>query len=257
MATSKGLWLYDVKILEKVKTLQNHKGEVNALAFSPNSQLLVSVGADKTSVVYNIANGMLHKRNTFPIESLLAITFVSLEILRGANEAGNILEWKSRSGEVISNNNLAPLNKIQHSNSLGKRIIKMHSRTAAAFSVDGEILARSGMFAEAGEGLSGIEEVYVRVFMCGTTKKNILHFSMLEEPKYPITAMAFLTKTNTCIAVGKDSGEIVFLDSEIKKVLKPRLAHKDVNALAFSPDGTLASGSKDGTVLIWENPMSK
>ena len=273
VATSKGLYLYDVMTLKKVETLMGHEGGVNALAFSPDGKLFVSVGADKTAQVYNVDNGKLRKRNAFSIGVVLAIEFVDSGKLRGATAEGDIPEWNANTGNVISlNNEIFVLKRIDTIN----RIIKTHSRTAAAFSVDGEWIARAGKFAEGGKGLAGIEDVYIRVFPADirvamrNTKKNILHFSMnpkdQEDPKYPITALAFAShKNNTVIAIGNESGKIAFLDIEDKKVLKPHLEHKEVNALAFSSTGPLASegkhgpipiwfasGSKDGTILIWE-----
>lgn len=264
VATSQGLWLYDARTLKRIKTFAYHIGGVNALAFSLNGKSLVSVGLDNTIQVWHVDNGELRKRNAFSINSILAITFDGSEILRGATAAGDIPEWNASTGKVISSNNrIGVLNRSYNINGT----IKMDSRTAAAFSADGQILARAGKFGEIGKGLIGIEDVYIRTLptdifvLMQNIRKNILHFSMKPKdpakPNYPITALAFSPQKNHLIAIGSESGKIGFLDIEAKKVLGPRLEHKGVNALAFAKDGTLASGSKDSTVLIWKNPTSK
>ncbi len=60
------------------------------------------------------------------------------------------------------------------------------------------------------------------------------------------------------LATGSADKTIQLIDIKEPKLLRTLDKHtSEVTALAYAKDGTLASGSKDGTVLIWENPMSK
>jgi WD40 repeat protein len=53
------------------------------------------------------------------------------------------------------------------------------------------------------------------------------------------------------------AGEVILRDARNGEILQTLEGHSDADRLAFSPDGkTLASGSADGTVILWKNPLA-
>ena len=55
------------------------------------------------------------------------------------------------------------------------------------------------------------------------------------------------------LAVGDDVNRIRLIDVDTGRVLNTLRGHTDdVGGVAFSPDGTLASGSADGTIRLWD-----
>ncbi|MBZ0316694.1 MAG: hypothetical protein K8L91_09765, partial [Anaerolineae bacterium] len=97
---------------------------------------------------------------------------------------------------------------------------------------------------------AGGSDGYVRVFEIGTEATQIAEYAL------PTSAeISALAVHDTVLVVGQSDGGLTWLNSADGTVLHsvPN-AHKDgVTALAFAPDGTLASGGADGLTHLWQS----
>ena len=55
------------------------------------------------------------------------------------------------------------------------------------------------------------------------------------------------------LAIGDDENRVKLIDVDMERVLNTLKGHTgEVRSVAFSPEGTLASGSADGTIRLWD-----
>lgn len=97
---------------------------------------------------------------------------------------------------------------------------------------------------------AGGSDGYVRIFEIGTEATQIAEYAL------PTSAeISALAVHETVLAVGQSDGGLTWLNSADGTVLHHvPSAHKDgVTALAFAPDGTLASGGADGLTQLWQS----
>lgn len=97
---------------------------------------------------------------------------------------------------------------------------------------------------------AGGSDGYVRVFAIGTETTQIAEYAL------PTSAeISALAVDETLLVVGQSDGGLTWLNSADGTVLSNvPAAHRDgVTALAFAPDGTLASGGADGLTHLWQS----
>ena len=212
---------------KSAKEIGGHKlanlGRVLAVAFTPDSQMLLSGGKDQTIFFWDVKSGG-QWGDPIKLNREIRAIAVSPDTDRAmfaiGNDQGRIELWNWNSRQQITSFVAHPRNS---------------SINSLAFSPDGQIL------------VSGGDDCMV----------NIWYVYRNESPKIgqhagKVRTVAF-SPDGKLVASGDDSGLIKVWDVEtMENVILPK-QHGAVTSLAFSPDGkTLASGSKDKTVRLWE-----
>ncbi|RKU13179.1 hypothetical protein C6501_09630 [Candidatus Poribacteria bacterium] len=124
--------------------------------------------------------------------------------------------------------------------------------STVVFSLDGTKFAMARVRVIASDGSNRYQNIINNII-------NIVNGGTIniKDAKFPVATMAF-SPNGSYLATGSADKTIQLIDIKKRKSIRTLNKHTDaVTALAFSKDGTLASGSKDGTVLIWKNLTSK
>lgn len=165
----------------------------------------------------------------------------------GNREGGPLVEWNLKTVTGVKSH--LPIIKIFEDTSLvtGK-FFRMGSPvfTNTVFSHDGTKLARAKAIQVIRSDDSGLSIIYesIKVFV---NSHNI--GGKLEAP---VTAMAFSLRDDI-LAIGSEDMKLHLWNAATGKYLPILEGHTEkITALTFSRNGTLASGSQDGTVLIWK-----
>lgn len=196
-------------------------GRVLGVAFTPDSEMLLSGGKDSTIFFWDVKSGGQWGNPIDFGKEIRAIAVSPNEddsIFAIGDGQGRIEFWNWKSRKKIKSFVADTRNSI---NSL-------------AFSPDGKIL------------VSGGDDFSIKLWdVYRAEELNLGRHSAI------VRTVAF-SPDGKLIASGDDSGIIKIWDVEtMENVILPR-HDKAVTSLAFSPDGkTLASGSKDKTVRLW------
>ncbi len=249
VGTDVGVWLYDVQDGTETALFSDHVGQVNALAFSQDGNLLASGGFNNPAIeVWKLDN----KSNYATIElnqptiTLSALAFYG-RILVGYSSR-EVIYWKVEDSRALSKidfaadfltvvfsrdgSNLAAIDKEEKIRLFDTRISSQYAMLpghrggrdsdihALAFSPDNSML------------LSGGEDRTVLIW----DVQDQVRMKTLRGHNAWVTAVAWSEDGKTVA-----SGDAVAFSTE------------RVKSLVFSHDGTtLASGSNDGTVLLWD-----
>lgn len=222
--------LWNIEEKKEHKEIHGHKNiefsRIIPIAFTPDSEILISGSQDKTIFFWDVKTG--GKRGQ-PIENFVSeIRAIAVSpdeysyIFAIGDSEGKIQSYNWNSGKKIKS-------FLAHSSSNGLPI------NSLAFSPDGKIL------------VSGGDDFSIKLWDVDSGKE-------LKSGKHSarVRTVAF-SPDGKLIASGDDSGIIKIWDVKtMENVMLPRHDNA-VTSLAFSPDGkTLASGSKDRTVRFWE-----
>jgi WD40 repeat protein/energy-coupling factor transporter ATP-binding protein EcfA2 len=215
-----------MEVAKEQNILQSHEDRVNAVAISPDGQIIVSGSWDKTLRLWNPQGNPIEKPFRGHEGEITSVAFSGdgQTVASGSGD-GTVRLWNLK-GIAIG------MPMWGHEGDV----------TSVAFSGDSQIIASGGVD--------------------GTVRLWDLQGNPIGQPFYghegDITSVAFSGDGQT-IASGGGDGTVRLWDLQGRSIGEPFCAHDDkVAAIAFSPDGQLlASGSWDGTVRLWDIQQGK
>lgn len=252
IATANNIHIYDADTYEEIMVFVGHTDSVLAVAFSPNSKLLVSGSSDETVSLWNADTGELirtREEHTGPVNAV-AFTPNGERFWSAGNEDGAICSWHSIDGGEDAKMAYMPTDVF----------------TATAFSFGGETSARAfdsfsdeaivKAFSKAGRKVEGGFVRLTGIYQGGhsgfistehTDSVNVL--ALYASGKTVVTGSADKTIQLWNI---EDLWDIE--DTDPTKLLHTLTGHAGgITAMDFSVNGKLlASGSTDKTVRLWD-----
>ena len=241
--------LWDLNTGKDIRILSGHSLSVNNVAFSPDGKMIGSGSSDDTIRLWNSSTGkhlktlIGHKASAY--NSVTSVIF---------SPDGNTLVSGSRDETIRVWN----VHTGKHLYTLGKPLAYGRFQAwvnSVAISPDGNTIV-------SGNGGWGVEITSVGGAIMlwdtriGQVRKTLTRHSGI--PGRIVNCVAFSSDGKTVVSSGQNydglGEEIRLWDSLTGEHQKTFTGHTGgVFSLVFSPDGkTLASGSDDGTVLLWD-----
>ncbi len=232
VASSIGIWIYDVNMGKEMNLLTDQTGPITGIAFSPDGSSLASSSYDELHL-WDIATGnLIHAipSNSTEISSVTFSPDGKTIASSSSSKNGTLQLWNSDTGT----------HKTTFTGHAGNTNI-------VTFSPDGTILASGGHE----------EDSILKLWNVATGElKNALSIEDTISV-YGVTDIAFSPDGNTiACCTGRWDKKVYLLDVTTGALITTLIGHMGgVNSVAFSPDSnTLASGSRDGTVCLWDVP---
>jgi len=229
--------LWDVTTGRELRKLTGHSDVVNSVAFSPDGKTLASSSKDDTVKLWEVATGQelrtLAGDTDGGLSECLSVAFSpDGKVLATGSDDSTIKLWEVATGREL-------------------RTLKGHSGGvySVAFSADGRMLA------------TGSDDFTIKLWDVSTGAE----LRTLTGHSHMVHSVAFSPDGRT-LATGSDDFTIrlweVATGRELRMVGRPsflgpfgsRVGHSSsVNSVVFGVDGqTLASGSSDNTVKLWD-----
>ncbi|MYF55252.1 hypothetical protein F4225_05705 [Candidatus Poribacteria bacterium] len=268
VATSIGIWVYDVKTGDALDLLIGHTSPVKSMVFSPDGETLATGGENGTIILWETNSGK-HKATLKGHKSYVEMLGFSPSGKMLASFNSKVFIWDLTSGEV-------------------KHTIQSDASTifALVFSPDEKVLKTIGDW--------GDNEFYIEYWdvQSGESIKDVL----LNDENYTVASLSPDGKTLACagdsplqfwnietteqlsidtesegqfdyVEFSTDGSHLVAADAwnylslwQVSPMqLMKNFAHgKDYNSLAYAPDGkTVAAGNDNGSVNIWDVTTGK
>ena len=239
VAGSIGIWIYDAHTLTPVKLLTGHTDGVNSVSFSPDGNT-IATGSDNTIRLWDANTGRNIKTLTGHTRSVNSVSFSS----DGNTIASGSWDDTVRLWDVNTGRNIRTL--IGHTDGVN----------SVSFSSDGNTIA------------TGSEDNMIRLWDVNTGR-NIKTFKGYTDTasSYGVNSVSFSPDGNTIASVndtsdhslggmevmGGEEHPVFLWDVNTGRNIKTLIGHTySIKSVSFSPDGnTIASGSLDGTVRLW------
>ncbi len=278
VGTDVGLWLYDARTGQETAMFTGHKGQVNAIAFSPDGQTIASGGFSNpiiqlwdVNTAKKLSNIYLTKENIGTKSDYASISFLYFaedgKTLITKNTHGTLHYLDIETGTSLEKfGNLGSFKAIAYSkedngfatgnreggivlyDATGKRRVRLRGHAGLLNKEDKEIWALA--FSPDGNILaSGSEDKTVRLW----NTENGKNLTILKNHKSRILSVTF-SHDGEILASGDADGIIRLWSVETNDELAALIGHTNgISALTASPDGrTIASGSYDGTIRFWD-----
>ena len=229
--------LWDAKTQQHKATLTGHKNDVRAVVFSPNGQTLASCARNMIRLwdVHTAEHKITLQGHASHINSI-AFSPDGKTLASGSgfwdDNDKTIRLWDTKTGE--------------------HRATMKWAITSLAFSPNSTILASASRDAtiQLWQVETGKRMQTLKAYPDNVNMDNIVIYGIAFSPdgKYLVSA-------NKDRFTSRNVSYLIYVwDIESEKRVKTLTGHSDsITSLAYSADGaTLVSGSKDGTVLLWE-----
>ena len=244
-----------------MKVLHGHDEAVNALALSPDGQILASASSDRSIRLWNLKTGWLRQvLDDRAINDGDLVFTPDGKLLVAASRDGSIKLWDLSSGNlhVRLDGHTSRITDLAISSD-GKILASAsHDRTIRLWNLPSgsliRVLSHSGAvhevaFAPAGQRLaSALTDGTILIWNLLKPDLSTLFVTMPDEP-------GDLAWSPDGQALAVASGRSIFIfDSETSTIGAQLSGHADqIRSITFSADGTtLASASSDRTIRIWD-----
>ncbi len=248
VATDMGIWLYDANTGAEVALLSGHKGQVKAIAYSPDSKMIASAGLDETVRLWDPKTGENLAILTGHGGLVTAVAFSpdSKQLVTGSGDA-TVRLWSAETRKQIWSAD-TPQTRMQTPkvrDLLGFEsapgpfdTLAFQWVLAVAYSPDGKTLASSG----SSDGTIQLWDA-----------KSGTHIRTLKGHTDTVRSIAFSPDGKTLVSGSKDDTLRVW-DINTGRMLRKLAGHSnDIKTVVFSGDGKIiASGSEDATVRLWD-----
>ena len=235
-------------------TLKGHQGAINAVAFSSDCKRLVTAGADKTARVWELENAGAAIR---PLEGRFNNpTFVTRfspdgQLIAAASGSGVRL-WDAATGRLVRE--LPP--------------IQQGEIRSVAFSPTDRRLLAAGCGGKANVSYVALWDIDAAAELARLPGAADLPNYNVDEASGPVEALAFSPDrkylvagfgTKTSLRIGSFPAPLKVWEVATRRLIRRLNGHTNFCvSLQFSRDGSLlASGSHDGTAILWSTQTWK
>ena len=232
VASSIGIWIYDANTYTEIALLTGHTERVNAVAFSPDSKMLISGSHDNTVRLWNVETGELLHTLEDHTDYVLAVAF-SPDGNKFASSDGDftIRLWDTHTNQVL--HTLIPNDGFVYRSNEAFWVYDI------AFSIDGKTLASA--------------DRNNRVRLWDVDTGELLLYMGVGGQGWGAKAVAY-SSDGVTLASGDGSGYVQLWGARTGEHWQTVGYHRyGVNSVAFSPDGNiLASGGNDNRLILWD-----
>lgn len=271
IASTIGIWIYDVETCEPIELITGHTGPVNSIVFAPNGSSFVTASDDNTARLWNTVTCQ-HKVSYLGHSDVINAVDISPDGKRivTASDDKDIRLWNLHSGELIA-------------------MLEGHTEKvlSAVFSPDGTVIASSEEFGEVGgiriwDAHTGVfQKVYkedtdwVEYVIYSPDGKSLISRDSCRDINFweadtgkklepcetddwmHIYSPVAFSPDGCTFTIGVRDGHVCLWDINTRRLLKEFEIDEHLDSspssVAFSPDGeTIASASEDGTIRFWE-----
>ena len=271
------IYLWDATSDTQRKTLTGHTESVNDIAFSDDSNILASASSDKTIQLWNAISGQRLKTLTGHTNRVNSVVFSSDGQTIASASGKEIYLWDAVSGERFKTltghtNRVNSVTFIGDSKLAGATVNKIylwdfisgeHKETFTMSRNIYNIAFFSGALEESFAAADQYGKIHVwewdsllgewNAFLDAYQKRTFT----IEDTGLIITSINIAFGGRGDILASTDRSEICLWDVTSGTQRKTLKGHTNpVSSVAFSGDGhTLASASRDGTVLLWNGSI--
>ena len=276
-----GVWIYDAQTGEELNLLTGHIERAFSIAFSPDGRTLATGNDDGTVHLWDVKMGENIKTLTADPSWVWSVAFSPDSRTLATGGFSTLRLWDVETGENIKTLQdrglrysvaFSPDGRTLATESMldpvrlwdvetGENIRTFQDpgfgrgRGSFAFSPTGSMLA-----------IAKYDGSIVHLWYVSSPRVAVWTMRSLTGHPSKVNSIAFSPDGNT-FATGNDDGTVRLWNVVIHQavpnyatfeIIKTLTGHRsEVNSIAFSPDGrTLATGSSDGTVLLWELSLS-